>query len=174
MEALTSPLLKTPASHDADPTATDAEVATVIGIARDRRARNIVIGSGRTPGALATSRLIESAWDRAGGGTLDTITWPETGASWLRHASRFAAAAPDLWVMVGPATGWAQMTRRLLWSTPWSPARTLATAGIGDPRTLALVGLTNLDGLAGVSADGTSWLVAHDSLVHLTHVEGKR
>ncbi|GLW98042.1 hypothetical protein [Microtetraspora sp. NBRC 16547] len=174
MEALTSPLLKTSASYNADLTATDAEVATVIRIARDRRARNIVIGSGRTPHALATSRLIKSAWDRTGGGTLDTITWPETGASWLRHASRFAAADPDLWVMVGPATGWAQMTRRLLWSTPWSPARTLATAGIGDPRTLALVGLTNLDGLAGASADGTSWLVAHDSLVHLTHMEGKR
>ncbi|MFE5097235.1 hypothetical protein ACFRCI_44835 [Streptomyces sp. NPDC056638] len=174
MEALTSPLLKAAASYDADLTATDAEVATIIRIARDRRARSIVIGSGRTPHALATSRLIKSAWDRIGGGTLDVITWPETGASWLRHASRFAAVNPDLWVMVGPATGWAQMTRRLLWSTPWSPARTLATAGIGDPRTLALVGLTNLDGLAGASADGASWLVAHDSLVHLTHTEGKR
>lgn len=174
MEALTSPLLKASVSYDADLTATDAEVATVIRIARDRRARDIAIGSGRTPHALATSRLIESAWDRTGGGTLDTITWPETGASWLRHASRFAAADPDLWVMVGPATGWAQMTRRLLWSTPWSPARTLATAAIGDPRTLALVGLTNLDGLTGANADGTSWLVAHDLLVHLTHTEGKR
>ncbi|MFJ1831420.1 hypothetical protein ACIO6T_42405 [Streptomyces sp. NPDC087532] len=174
MEALTSPLLKAAASYDADLTATDAEVATIIRIARDRRARNIVIGSGRTPHALATSRLIRSAWDRIGGGTLDVINWPETGASWLRHASRFAAANPDLWVMVGPATGWAQMTRRLLWSTPWSPARTLATAGIGDPRTLALVGLTNLDGLTGASADGASWLVAHDSLVHLTQTEGKR
>ncbi|WP_157518682.1 hypothetical protein [Herbidospora mongoliensis] len=66
------------------------------------------------------------------------------------------------------------MTRRLLWSTSWSPTRTLATAGIGDPSTLTLVGLTDLDGLAGASADGTTWLVAHDSFVHLTHLEGNQ
>lgn len=174
MDPLTSPLLNAPASYDADLTATDAEIATIVQLARDRRARTIVIGSGRTPHALAASRLIESAWDHAGGGILDTITWPETGASWLRHASRFAAANPDLWVMVGPATGWAQMTRRLLWSTPWSPARTLATAAIGDPRTLALVGLPNLDGLAGATADGASWLVADDSLMHPVHTEDRR
>lgn len=174
MKALTSPLLRVQASYDADLTATHAEVATVLGIARDRRARTLAIGSGRTPHALATSHLIASAWERTGGELLDATTWPETGASWLRHASRFAAAAPDLWVMTGPATGWAQMTRRLLWSTPWSPARTLATAGIGDPRTLALVGPANLDGLAGASADGTTWLVADDSLVHPTYAEGER
>ncbi|WP_238011408.1 hypothetical protein KZZ52_32910 [Dactylosporangium sp. AC04546] len=174
MEALNTPLLKVSASHDADLTATDAEVATIVRLARDRHAQDIVIGSGRTPHALATARLIESAWDRAGGQTLDTITWPETGASWLRQASRFAAPNPDLWLMVGPATGWAQMTRRLLWSTRWTPERTIATAGIGDSRTLALVGLVNLDGLVGASADGTPWLVAHDSLMHLTHAEGTR
>ncbi len=174
MEALTGPLLKASASHDADLMATDAEVATVIRLAHNRHAQDIMIGSGRTPHALATARLIESAWERIGGQTLDAITWPETGASWLRHASRFAAANPDLWVMIGPATGWAQMTRRLLWSTRWTPARTLATAGIGDPRTLALVGLANLDSLAGASADGTSWLVAYDSVAHLTHPEDER
>ncbi|MGW4032007.1 hypothetical protein ACWEFL_22310 [Streptomyces sp. NPDC004838] len=173
MDPLTSPLLKRRVSYDADLTATDAEVAAIVRLARDRRARTIVIGSGRTPHAVETSRLIESAWDHAGGTTLAAITWPETGASWLRHASRFAAADPDLWVMAGPATGWAQMTRRLLWSTPWSPARTLATAAIGDPRTLALVGLIHLNGLAGATAHGTTWLVEDDSLVHLTRTEGR-
>jgi sugar phosphate isomerase/epimerase len=157
--SLTGPLLTAPPPHDADLAATDAELATIIELARNRGAQDIVIGSGRTPHAGATARAIEAAWDRVGGRTLDTITWPETAASWLRHASRFAASHPDLWVMVGPATGWAQMTRRLLWSTDWTPAHTLATAAIGDPRTLALVGLHNLDGLAGASADGTSWLV---------------
>ncbi|MGW4792100.1 hypothetical protein ACWEPC_06760 [Nonomuraea sp. NPDC004297] len=159
---MNSPLLMTPASDDADATVTDAEVAALVSMARDRRARSVVIGSGRTPGALATARLIAAAWERAGGDVLDTITWPETGASWLRFATRFAAADPDLWVMTGPATGWAQMTRRLLWSTAWRPARTLATAVVGDPRTLALVGPARLYGLAGASADGTTWHVGEE------------
>ncbi|WP_255638261.1 hypothetical protein [Amycolatopsis sp. DSM 110486] len=162
MEVLTSPLLTRPATHDADLMATDVEIEAIVRLARGRGARDIAIGSGRTARALATARSVESAWDRAGGRTLGTVTWPETAASWLRPASRFAAADPDLWIMTGPATGWAQMTRRLLWSTRWSPDRTLATAGIGDPRTLALVGLAHLDGLAGATADGALWRVAHD------------
>ncbi|MEW2503972.1 MULTISPECIES: hypothetical protein [unclassified Amycolatopsis] len=155
-----SPLLTKPATYDADLTATDAEVDALVRLALARGARDITIGSGRTARALATARAVESAWAHAGGRTLGTVTWPETAASWLRPASRFAAADPDLWLMTGPATGWAQMTRRLLWSTPWTPARTLATAGIGDPRTLALVGLAHLHGLTGATADGASWHVA--------------
>ncbi|MFB6876017.1 hypothetical protein [Streptomyces sp. NPDC056323] len=164
MDPLTSPLLKRPASHDGDLRVTVAETEALVRLARARRARTLAIGSGRTPHALATATLIESAWERAGGTTFTTVTWPETGASWLRHATRFADAAPGLWVMTGPATGWAQMTRRLLWSTPWRPERTLATAAIGDPRTLALVGLINLNGLAGTTAHGTTWRVEDDAL----------
>ncbi|AUH44658.1 hypothetical protein CXR04_01695 [Streptomyces sp. CMB-StM0423] len=144
-------------------TATDAEAEALVRLVRRRRAQTIAIGSGRTPHALESARLIEAAWERAGGTTLATITWPETGASWLRHASRFAAVEPDVWVMAGPATGWAQMTRRLLWSTSWRPERTLATAAVGDPRTLALVGLINLNGLVGATAHGTTWLVDDDT-----------
>ena len=59
------------------------------------------------------------------------------------------------------------MTRRLLWSTRWTPERTLATAGIGDPRTLALVGLAHLDGLAGATATGDSWLVTRESITQV-------
>lgn len=164
MDPLTSPLLKRPVSSYADLAVTAAEIAAIVRLARARRTRTIVIGSGRTPHALETAALIESAWDRSGGATLATITWPETGASWLRHASRFADANPDLWVMTGPATGWAHMTRRLLWSTPWRPERTLATATIGDPRTLALVGPINLNGLAGATVHGATWLVEDDNL----------
>ncbi|GII94247.1 hypothetical protein Ssi02_44780 [Sinosporangium siamense] len=142
---------------------TDAETEALIRLARDRRAQTIAIGSGRTPRALESARLIEAVWERTGGTILTMITWPEIGASWLRHASRFADADPDLWVMTGAATGWAQMTRRLLWSTPWRPERTLATAAIGDPRTLALVGLINLNGLAGTTAHGTTWRVEDDT-----------
>lgn len=174
MDALTSPLLTSPPDHDADLAATDAELATIVELARKRGAHDIVIGSGRTPRATATSSAIAAAWKSAGGRTLDMIAWPETGASWPRHASRFAAPDPDLWVMTGPTTGWAQMTRRLLWSPGWAPARTLATAAIGHPRTLALVGLQNLEGMAGANADGTSWLVTSGSLSHLAAKEGTR
>ncbi|MYU24804.1 hypothetical protein [Streptomyces sp. SID8352] len=171
MDPLTSPLLKSPARHDADPAVTRAEVAALVRLALARRARTIAIGSGRTPRALETTRLIASAWERAGGIALATVTWPETAASWLRHASRFTDADPDLWMMTGPATGWAQMTRRLLWSTPWRPERTLATAAIGDPRTLALVGPVNLNGLAGTTAHGTTWRVEDDAFHYPVHTQ---
>ncbi|MFJ6727975.1 hypothetical protein ACIQPQ_24060 [Streptomyces sp. NPDC091281] len=166
MDPLTSPLLTRPTPHAPDLTVSDAEVAALVRLARARRARTLAIGSGRTPHALDTTRRIASAWDRTGGITLTTVTWPETAASWLRPATRFCAAAPDLWVMTGPATGWAQMTRRLLWSTPWRPGHTLATAEIGDPRTLALVGPAHLDGLTGTTADGAPWHVTDDLLRH--------
>jgi hypothetical protein len=84
---------------------TDAELATIIELARNRRARSIAVGSGRTAHATANARAIEAAWDRVGGKTLGTITWPETGASWLRHVTRFTAINSDLLVMVGPAPG---------------------------------------------------------------------
>lgn len=178
MDALTSPLLRTSVSrdmdNDTDPVATEAEIYAMVCLARSRRAHDIVIGSGRSPSAAATGHAIQAAWERDGGRVLGTITWPETGASWLRHATRFAAADPDLWVMTGPARGWAQMTRRLLWSTGWTPARTLATDGVGDSRTLALVGLHNLDDLAGAYADGSSWLVADGALTHRARILGAR
>ena len=62
-------------------------------------------------------------WQATGGAIVCAVTWPESAASWLRQATRFAAGGPDLWVMAGPATGWAQMTRRLLWSIWPGPAR---------------------------------------------------
>jgi hypothetical protein len=164
VDALTSPLLRAPPLHAFDISATDAEVSTLVALARDRGAHDIVIGSGRTSAAAATMHSIRAAWARVGGHTLAAITWTETGASWLRQATRFAATDADLWVMTGPATGWAQMTRRLLWSTSWTPAHTLATAGIGEPRTLALVGVHNLDGLAGAYRDGGSWTITNDAV----------
>ncbi|WP_106349089.1 hypothetical protein [Antricoccus suffuscus] len=161
---MASPLLSTAVTLEADATITAAEVATIIELAHRRRARTVVIGSGRSTNAIETTRAIGAAWDMAGGQILDAITWPEIGASWLRQATRFASADPDLWIMTGPATGWAQMTRRLLWSTHWTPSRTLATSGIGNARVLALVGLANLNGLTGAAADGSEWSVSSDAL----------
>jgi hypothetical protein len=160
--------------NDTDPLATESEISAMVCLARSRHAHDIVIGSGRSPRTAATTHAIQAAWERDGGRVLRTITWPETGASWLRHATRFAAADPDLWVMTGPASGWAQMTRRLLWSTGWTPARTLATDGIGDSRTLALVGPHNLDDLAGAYADGSSGIVTDGALAHRARILGER
>ena len=168
MDTLTSPLLARPPRLGPDTAVTDLEVAALIALATARGARVIAVGSGRTPAALAASDAITHAWRAAGGTVAATVTWPETAASWLRQAQRFAEAPADLWVMTGPETGWAQMTRRLLWSTPWNPARTLATAAIGRQSALALVGARHLPGLSGAGADGTSWTVADDGQITVT------
>jgi hypothetical protein len=96
---------------------------------------------------------------------LDVVTWPEEAASWLRQATRFTAAQPDLWVMAGPPGGWAQMTRRLLWSTPWEPGRTIAFAALGTERAVGLVGADNLSGLTGATAWGGTWAVRDGQLI---------
>jgi hypothetical protein len=61
--------------------------------------------------------------------------------------------------MAGTPRGWAQMTRRLLWSTSWQPGRTLAFASLGTQRAIGLVGAYNLQGLAGATSDGGTWTV---------------
>ena len=162
----TSPLLTGPDRPAPDLPATDAELAALTDRARRRRASTIAIGSGRTPHATDAARRIAERWEHAGGKVIETVTWPESAASWLRSATRFAAARPDLWVMTGPATGWAQMAARLLWSTAWKPELTLATAALCDLPVLERVGLRLLDGLAGADADGHPWLVSANALLH--------
>jgi hypothetical protein len=56
------------------------------------------------------------------------------------------------------------MTRRLLWSTAWQPARTIAFAALGTQRAVRLVGAHNLHGLAGVTADGGTWIVGNGTI----------
>ncbi|ADJ46004.1 hypothetical protein AMES_4179 [Amycolatopsis mediterranei S699] len=120
---------------------TSLELAALLGLLG--RARHIVIGtdsSSRTDG-----EQIAAAWD---GMVLATVTWPETAASWLRQARRFAAPEPDAWVVSATPAGWAGMARRLLLSTSWSPHRTITTSALeGFP----------LPGLRGARADGTTW-----------------
>ena len=66
--------------------------------------------------------------------------------------------------MAGAPRGWAQMTRRLLWSTPWQPGRTLAFAALGTQRAIGLAGAHNLQGLAGAAAEGGTWTVCNGSI----------
>lgn len=149
-----------------DPATTEAEIGAMITVARARGARTLALGSGRTRAAIATMSAVGAQWERGGGRIADHITWPETAASWLRQARRFTAAAPDMWVMTGPPLGWAQMTRRLLWSTPWSAGTTIVTSEIADPAALALVGTAYLEGLTGVDPDGSVWTVTDGVLRH--------
>jgi hypothetical protein len=65
----------------------------------------------------------------------------------------------------GPPGGWAQMTRRLLWSTPWDPSRTIAFAVLGTERAVGLVGAGNLSGLTGATAQGGTWAVRSGRVV---------
>ena len=146
--------------------ATDAELDRMAELARGRGARTVALGRGNSPAAARATDGFARRWEATGGTIICTITWPETAASWLRQATRFAAD-PDLWVMAGPATGWAQMSRRLLWSTPWRPERTLVFASLGTRSVISLVGAHNLPGLTGPTADGGTWHVS-DGLLRLS------
>jgi hypothetical protein len=146
--------------------ATEAELDHVAELARRRDARTVAIGRGRSALAAAAVAALARRWEGEGRIVLDIVTWPEEAASWLRQATRFAAADPDLWLMAGPAGGWAQMTRRLLWSTSWQPGRTIALAGLGPPQAIGLVGAHNLAGLSGATADGRTWAV-RDGLLQI-------
>ena len=129
-----------------------------------RHAQCVTLGHGRSATAVRTMAAFTRRWEARGGIVLDVVTWPEEAASWLRQATRFAAADPDLWIMAGTARGWAQMTRRLLSSTPWQPGRTLAFAALGTQRAIDLVGAHNLQGLTGATADGGSWTVCNGNI----------
>jgi hypothetical protein len=160
-----SPLLPTGLPRDvAGSGPTGAELRRVTELALRRGARSVAVGHGRSAAAAAAVTEFARRWEAGGGTVLIVVTWPEEAASWLRQATRLAAADPDLWIMAGPPRGWAQMTRRLLWSTPWQPGRTLAFAALGTQRAIGLVGAHNLHGLAGATADGGTWTVCNGNL----------
>jgi hypothetical protein len=158
----------TPRSGTAESAPTAAELNRITELALHRGARRITLGRGRSAPAIAAATAFTSRWQAAGRTVLDVVTWPEEAASWLRQAARFAATDPDLWIMAGTPTGWAQMTRRLLWSTPWQPGRTLAFAALGTSSAIALVGARNLQGLTGATPDGGTWTVSHGN-IHLAN-----
>jgi hypothetical protein len=133
-------------------------------LALGRGARSVAIGRGRSAAAAAAVTAFARRREASGATVITVVTWPEETASWLRQATRFAAADPDLWIMAAAPRGWAQMTRRLLWSTPWQPGRTLAFAALGTQRAIGLVGAHNLQGLAGATTDGGTWTVCNGSI----------
>jgi len=163
-----SPLLPPGRSrHLPETEATDAELTRMTELALGRGAQAIALGRGNSPAAATAITSFARRWEAAGGTVICTITWPESAASWLRQATRFAASDPDLWVMAGPAAGWAQMTRRLLWSTPWRPERTLAFATLGTRPVISLVDAHNLPGLTGPTSTGGTWHIT-DGILQVT------
>jgi hypothetical protein len=145
--------------------ATEVELNRMAELALRRGASTVTIGHGRSAAAARAAAAFARRFRDQGRIVLDVVTWPEQAASWLRQANRFAASNPDLWVMAGPPGGWAQMTRRLLWSTPWDPSRTIAFAVLGTERAVGLVGAGNLSGLTGATALGGTWAVRSGRVV---------
>ena len=163
---MTSPRLKDgPIEQAADPLPAASELDRILELALRRGAHTVTIGHGRSAAAVAAADAFARRWEAGGRIVLAVVTWPEDAASWLRQATRFAAADPDLWIMAGPVRGWAQMTRRLLWSTSWQPERTIAFAALGTEHAIGLVGAANLPGLAGATGDGGTWTVRDGQLV---------
>ena len=122
----------------------------------------IVLGAAADPISRANARLLASEWP---GEVCATVEWPETAASWLRQARRFTAPAPDAWLVTGTPAGWVGMGRRLAYSTNWSAARTVATAGLAGPLLIAAGGVDTFDGLRGAYPDGTLWAISRTLLV---------
>jgi hypothetical protein len=129
------------------------EAAALIGLLWTMRPRpvTLVIGSARDPVSRANAALLAAAWP---GEVLDTVSWPEAAASWLRQARRLTAPSPDAWLVTGTPAGWIGMGRRLAHSTGWSAWRTAASSGLADP---AVLSDTTFAGLRGAHADGRTW-----------------
>ena len=76
-------------------TVTEAELDRVAELALRRDASTVTIGHGRSAAATAAASAFARRWEDQGRIVLDVVTWPEEAASWLRQATRFAAANPD-------------------------------------------------------------------------------
>ncbi|MFF2353241.1 hypothetical protein ACFVVL_26060 [Kitasatospora sp. NPDC058115] len=136
---------------------TEAELAALEGLLP--RHAVVVIGHGRDPASVAAAGAFAARREASGGTVAAVVDWPEEAASWLRQARRFAAPAPDAWVVAAGPRGWAGMSRRLRLSTDWDPSRTVGFAATGSALALALAGPGTLDGLRGATADGRTWQV---------------
>ncbi|ASW57373.1 hypothetical protein CIK06_02480 [Plantactinospora sp. KBS50] len=126
---------------------------------------NVVVGSGRTPAGRDRAAAITAVWSATGGQVTDVVSWPEEAASWLRHARRFTASTPDVWIVAGPLPGWAGMCRRLYDSTDWNPARTFGFADLADVRLGVAAGWKRVAGMRGALADGGTWTASFSGLI---------
>ncbi|ADD39903.1 ABC transporter substrate-binding protein [Stackebrandtia nassauensis] len=149
MTTLTAPA---PAAH------LTAELAAVLRLLERMGANTIVLGSARDAASVATRAALAEAWTERGGEILDSVDWPESAASWLRQARRFAAPKPDAWVVAARPTGWAHMVGRLT-DTAWTADRTIVTAALRAPDVLASFDAASFAGLRGVTREGRTWRI---------------
>jgi hypothetical protein len=154
----------------------DVELDTVLRLVRGIRPRpmSVVIGSSTDEVSRGNAVRVAEAWTEHGGLVLTTVSWPETAASWLRQARRFAAPAPDAWIVTGTPAGWVGMGRRLACSTSWTSRRTIATAGLAVPALVEAGGIGTFDGLRGAHADGRTWEMVGALLVDRDQPGGSR
>src|SRR4051812_39956353 len=101
------------------------ELDAILAMLARRGAVLVNVGHGRDEDSRRQAATFVDAWDGEIG---VVVSWPAEAASWLRPARRFAAGAPDAWVVADTATGWAGFGRRLAENPSWEPARTVAFA----------------------------------------------
>ncbi|WP_245193358.1 hypothetical protein [Amycolatopsis alba] len=162
-----SPLPRIPVQPSRPALCDDTEIGTILRLLHGMRPRpaSVVIGRAADEVSHANAARIADAWTGRGGLVLATVAWPETAASWLRQARRFAAPDPDAWIVTATPAGWIGMGRRLVCSTEWSPQRTIATSGLAVPALIQAGGIGTFDGLRGAHADGGSWEIVRTLLV---------
>jgi hypothetical protein len=152
-------------SSDAPAPHTLAEITRVLELAGSRRVRSVTIGHGEDPHSTAAARAFAAAWTERGGAVLSTVGWPEQAASWMREARALVRFQPDLYILAGAPAGLAQMIRRLVWSTNWTPTATIGFASAAAPAIHQLAGLQHLDGLTGATSDGARWRITGGQLI---------
>ena len=154
--------------------ATGSEIDALIELAQRLGAQSVAIGHGRDDVSCTNAARFSRQWKESGGSVLVEVSWPEEAASWLRQARKLVTLEPDMWVLGGAAVGLAQMTRRLAWSTPWQPARTLALGSSTVHETVRLAGARVLEGMCGAHPGGVLWQIRDDGMENLNSTEIER
>ena len=135
-----------------------AELAKVVALLRELDATLVNVGHGRGDRSVAQAEEFIRFWCDSGGELGAVVSWPNTAASWLRPACRFAAGAPDAWVVAAEPQEWCGFGPRLVATGSWRPGRTVAFSG--------LAGLsTGIDGVRGATEDGAGWMFFDGRLV---------
>lgn len=161
-----SPLPRTPVPVSTGIACGAAELTALLGLLHAMRPRpvSVVIGTAADAVSRTNGTRLAEAWE-SHGVVLDTVTWPETAASWLRHARRFAGPAPDAWIVTATPAGWVGMGRRLAYSTGWSARRTVGIAALAHPTLITAGGAATFDGLRGTHTDGRTWEITRTLLI---------
>jgi hypothetical protein len=168
-----SPVITRPIPDAPAQAMTEAEERAVIRLLKAMRPHpvTVVIGAARDPRCADASERLAALWHDQGGVVLDTVTWPEHAASWLRQAHRLIRPAPDAWIVAGLLPGFVQLGRRLALSTGWDPARTVATASLAHESLIANGGIGTFDHLRGARRDGSTWEIIRTLLIDHPHPE---